>query len=165
MSQSELEARIRNLEDIEEVKKLMWNYTYRLDYGDLDAVLECFADDARIEVAMRGGTGDGKVALEGTYKGKDTLREFYSSVLPDKDRFSVAHFILNPVVTVEGEEAKGIFYLLEPAAMERAMWGQGRYDMDFVRVDGEWKISCFRFLWNFNTPYEEGWVKTPMAGL
>jgi hypothetical protein len=50
------------------VKKLMWNYTYWLDYGDLDAVLECFADDARIEVAMRGGSGDGKVALAGTYE-------------------------------------------------------------------------------------------------
>jgi len=43
------------------------------------------------------------------------------------------------------------------------MWGHGRYDMEFVRNDGEWKISVFGFLWNFNTPYDEGWVKTPMA--
>jgi hypothetical protein len=41
--------------------------------------------------------------------------------------------------------------------------GAGRYDMEFVRVAGEWKISVFGFLWNFNTPYDEGWVKTPLA--
>jgi hypothetical protein len=35
--------------------------------------------------------------------------------------------------------------------------------MKFRKVDGKWRISFFGFLWNFNTPFDEGWVKTPMA--
>ena len=163
MTQQELEARIKRLEDIEEIKKLMWGYTYSLDYGDLDRVMDCFVDDAVIEVGMRGGAVEGRAALEGRYEGLETIRRFYSLVLSPKDRFVVAHLVLNPVVTVKGETAEGIFYLLEPTAIERAMWGQGRYDMKFRKVGGEWRISFFGFLWNFNTPFDEGWVKTPMA--
>jgi len=164
MTQHELEARIRKIEDIEEIKQLMSSYTYFLDYGELDKVLDCFAEDAKMEVGMRGKAEKGKVALEGIYEGKDAIKELYRSVLPTKDRFAVSHLIMNPVVKVEGERAKGTFYLLEPTGVKRAIWGHGRYDMDYIRVDGKWKISSFRFTWNFSTPYDEGWVKTPMVG-
>jgi hypothetical protein len=163
MTQQSLEARLQRLEDIEAIKQLMWIYTYSLDYGELDKVLDCFADDAIIEVGMRGEAGEAQVALEGRYEGKETIRNFYSLVLSPKDRFVVAHLVLNPVVTVDGDHAKGIFYLLEPSAIKRAMWGQGRYDMEFLRIDGKWVISFFGFSWNFNSPIDEGWVRTPMA--
>ena len=164
MTQHELEARIRKLEDIEEIKHLMSSYTYFLDYGELDKVMDCFVDGAKMEVGMRGGTGEGKAALEGKYEGKDAIRGLYSLVQSSKDRFSVSHLILNPAVQVEGERAKGTFYLLEPSGIGQAMWGHGRYDTEYIRVDGKWKISSFRFMWNFMTPYDEGWVKTPMVG-
>ena len=59
MSLKELEARIRKLEDVEEIKKLMWNYTYWLDYGEFDKVIDCFTDDARLDVRDEGGAGRG----------------------------------------------------------------------------------------------------------
>ena len=171
MTQHELEARLaaleamtRNLQDIEEIKQLMWSYTYFLDYGELDKVMDCFAEDAKMEVGMRGGTGKVKAELEGRYEGKDAITELFRPVLPRKDRFAASHLMLNPVVKVDGERAKGIFYLLEPTGVKRAMWGHGRYDMEYIRVDGKWKISSFKLLWNFLTPYDEGWVKTPMVG-
>ena len=171
MTQHEMEARLaaleamtRNLQDIEEIKQLMSSYTYFLDYGELDKVMDCFVDDAKLEVGMRGGTGEGKAALEGKYEGKEAIRGLYSLVQSSKDRFSVSHLILNPVVKVDGERAQGTFYLLEPSGFEQAMWGHGRYDTEYIRVDGKWKISSFRFMWNFMTPYDEGWVKTPMVG-
>ena len=40
MAQQDLETRIQKLEDTEEIKKLMWNYTYWLDYGEKEKVLE-----------------------------------------------------------------------------------------------------------------------------
>ena len=163
MTLQELEARIRVLEDVEEIKKLMWNYTYWLDYGELDKVIDCFVDDAELDVRTRGEPGKGEALLNFACKGKSSIREFYSLVLHEKDRFSASHLILNPVVTVEGDKANGIFYLLEPTAIVRAMWGHGRYDMEYARVGDRWKITFFGFLWNFNTPYDEGWVKTPMA--
>ena len=103
MTQQELEARIKRLEDIEEIKKLMWGYTYALDYGELDRVMDCFVDDAVIEVGMRGGAEEGQAALEGRYEGVETIRRFCRLVLSPKDRFVVAHLVLNPVVTVKGD--------------------------------------------------------------
>ena len=163
MTQQDLEARIRMLEDIEAIKQLMWDYTYCLDYGELDEVLDKFLDDAKMEVRMRGAEEGKLAALEGRYEGKEAIKGLFGSVLPEKDRFSFAHLIVNPVVTVEGEKARGTFYLLEMGGGERAMWGQGRYDMEYVKVGGKWRISHFRFLWNFFSPYDEGWVKTPMV--
>lgn len=165
MSLEELEARVRKLEDVEEIKKLMWNYTYWLDYGEFDKVMDCFVNDAKMDVRTRGEQAEGEDVMNFACEGKEAIREFFSVVLHQKDRFSASHLILNPVVTVEGDKATGIFYLLEPTAIVRAMWGHGRYDIEYARVGGEWKITFFGFLWNFNTPYDEGWVKTRMAML
>jgi hypothetical protein len=171
MTQHELEARIaaleaktRILEDTEAIRTLMWSYTYSLDYGDYDKVMDCFADDAKMYIQIRGPIEEGLHV--GQFEGKEAIREGVFMVTPQtKDRFTASHLIENPVITVEGERAKGIFYLLTPCGYERAMWGHGRYDMVFVKMDGEWKISSFVFLWNFLTPYDEGWVKVPMADM
>jgi hypothetical protein len=165
MLREELEVRVRKLEDVEEIKKLMWNYTYWLDYGEFDKVMDCFVGDAKMDIRTRGEPAEGEAVLNFACEGKEAIREFYSLVLHHKDRFSASHLILNPVVTAEGDKATGIFYLLEPTAIVRAMWGHGRYDMEYARVGGEWKITFFGFLWNFNTPYDEGWGKTRMAML
>jgi hypothetical protein len=157
-----LEARIKELEDIEEIKKLMWNYAYYLDYGEVDKVMNCFADNARLEVRVR-GTAEIGVHV-GVFEGKKAIEEnVFRAASHSKDRFAEAHQIENPVVMVEGEKAKGIFYLFCPHGRERAVWGHGRYDMEFVKVGGKWKIHLFKFLWNFNTPWDEGWFKTPMV--
>ena len=163
MTLQDLEARIKRLEDIEEIKQLMFNYTYWLDYGEQAKALDCFAKNAKIDIRMRGGVKEGEDSFEMECEGEEQIKNFYNLIVHDKDRFSASHLILNPVVTVDGDKAKGIFYLLEPTLIARAMWGHGRYDMEFVRVGGKWKISYFGFLWNFNTPYDEGWGKTQMA--
>jgi hypothetical protein len=159
---TDLEARIKVLEDTEEIKKLMCNYTYYLDYGEVDKVMDCFADHARLEVRARGTEEAGPHV--GVFEGKKAIETGVFRVATHfKDRFVEAHQIENPVVTVEGDRAKGTFYLFAPHGRERAVWAHGRYDMEFARIDGKWKISLFKFLWNFNTPYDEGWFKTPMV--
>ncbi len=163
MSDQSLEARVKQLEDKEEIRELMWNYTYWLDYGEQEKMLACFTEDARMEVRMRGGVEEGEDSFEIDCKGREEITYFYNIMVHQKDRFTASHFILNPVVSVDGDKGKGVFYLLEPTCIARAMWGHGRYDMEFTRVDGEWKISFFGFLWNFNTPYEDGWGKKRMA--
>lgn len=165
MGLDELEARIRKIEDVEAIKQLMWNYSYWLDYGEFDKVIDCFTDDAKLDVQTRGELGKDDATLNYACEGREAIRDFYNLVRHGKDRFSASHLILNPVVAVEGDKATGTFYLLEPTAIVRAMWGHGRYDLEFVRVAGDWKISVFGFLWNFNTPYDEGWGKSRMAML
>jgi len=80
-----------------------------------------------------------------------------------------AHMLLNPLVNVEGDKAKGTFYLFGPATVpspegEKAIWVQGRYDNEFVKKSGKWRFSLLRFAFTFMTPYEEGWVKSKMMG-
>jgi hypothetical protein len=163
MTQQSLEARIKMLEDIEDIKKLMFNYTYWLDYGEQEKVIDCFIDNAVMDVQVRGEVKEDENTFAFKFEGKEALRNFYNIIVHEKDRFSASHLILNPVVDVQGDRAAGRFYLLEPTNIARAMWGHGRYDMEFVRVDDLWKISFFGFLWNFNTPYVEGWDKIRMA--
>ena len=163
MSQSTLETRIKIIEDIEAIKKLMFNYTYWLDYGEMDKAVDCFSDNAKMDIKVRGSAEKGKNPFEFCCVGKEAINKFYYQIVHVKDRFSASHFILNPVVEVDGDTATGIFYLLEPTAIKRSMWGHGRYDIEFIRVNDKWKINLFGFLWNFNTPYEDGWVKTLMA--
>ena len=145
MKQQDLEARIKMIEDIEAIKQLMWNYTYALDYGDVEAVVDNFLDDAKFQVRMRAGEQKGRRV--GVYDGKENIRALYTSAHQERDVYPAsAHLILNPVVTVEGDTAKGSFYLLASGATGGS---QGRYESEFVRVDGKWKISSFRFTWNF----------------
>ncbi len=163
MTDKSLEERIKILEDIENIKKLMFNYTYWLDYGELDKAMDCFMDNAVMDVNVRGEVKEDESTFEFKYEGIEEITNFYNIYVHQKDKFSASHLILNPVVEVNGDRATGIFYLLEPTYVVRAMWGHGRYDMEFIRVDDRWKISIFNFLWNFNSPYPEGWDKTRMA--
>ena len=157
MSLEELEARIKVLEDIEEVKRLMASYTYLIDAFRWDDVVALFADNARAEYGFLG-----------SYEGKEGIATFFKNVVPMAGSWFV-HQVLNPLVIVEGEKAKGTWYLFcaitapSPEG-DRAMWIQGRYDNEFVREGGKWKFSLLRFVFNFVTPYEEGWVKSGMMG-
>ncbi len=164
MSNDSLESRIKVLEDIENIKKLMFNYTYWLDYGEVDKALDCFSDDAVYDVKVRGEMKEEDTNFELYFEGIEQITNFYNSFVHQKDRFTASHLILSPVVDVNGDRATGIFYLLEPTCIARAMWGHGRYDMEFARFEGDkWKITHFGFLWNFNSPYSEGWDNIRMA--
>jgi len=188
MTLEELEEKVRLLDDIEQIKQLMSNYTYSLDYRELDKLMDNFVDDSKIEIRVRGALEKGVLApgegtyapskgtFEATFNGKKAIEELYSSMLPEKppspekNPFASAHLISNPAITVQGEKAKGRWYLLCPYTSQKpegpaAVWEQGTYDNEFVKVNGEWKISSFRFTFNFYTPYEDGWAKTLMAGL
>ena len=148
-----LQTKIDVLEDIEEIRKLMAAYTYSLDYGELDKLLDCFTDDAQMEVGVRGGR---EAPFVGKYGDKKAIESLYTGIMEQfpepSERFVAAHLIQNEVVMVEGEKARGTFYLLEAGAPPpeggQVNWIQGRYDNQFVKVDGRWKISFFGFTFN-----------------
>ena len=155
MSLEELQARIRVLEDIEEVKRLMATYIYVVDDSQWDDVADLFADNARAEYGMLG-----------TYDGKEAIATFFKEVVSQAWSWAV-HQLLNPLVTVEGEKATGRWYIFCSSTMpspegDRAMWVQASYDNEFVKINGRWKFSLLRLVFNFITPYDEGWVKSGM---
>jgi len=157
MSIEEIEARITVLEDIEEIKNLMSTYEYLIDNHQSDDLVALFADNAKAEWNILG-----------SYEGKEAIANVLKNIVSGTLIWS-AHMLLNPLVTVEGDKAKGTFYLFGPSTIpgpegERAIWVQGRYDNEFVKEGGKWKFSLLRFVFKFMTPYEEGWVKSGMTG-
>ena len=156
MTLEELERRIQALEDVEEVKKLMATYCYYVDAFQWGDVVSLFADDAKTDYDMLG-----------KHEGKEAIEFLFTQIIPASGTW-FAHQLLNPVVTVDGEKAKGTWYLLCPAITpnpdgERAVWIHGRYDNEFVKQDGKWKFSLLNFKFSFVAPYEDGWAKARMV--
>ncbi len=152
MSQEDLERRIRRLEDIEEIKQLKHRYCAACDDTyDTDAIVSLFTEDA----VWDGG-------IWGKFEGREEIRGFFRrapQVLP----FAV-HMVLNPIIDVNGDTAKGTWYLLQACTLaeggDRAVWGSARYDEDYVRVNGHWMFKHLALTSHFWTPFDEGWVKT-----
>jgi hypothetical protein len=162
MTQGNLEARIKRLEDIEDIKKLRAAFCYAMDSGDWEGVTSLFTEDG--------------IADMGTYgrcSGRAKIAEFAREILPSSLSFMV-HMCHNPIIEVEGDEASGLWYFDLPATYtpvreavgvigpptSRAMWIAGRFEDEYVRVDGEWKFKTFVAKIYYETPFDEGWVRT-----
>ena len=151
----ELEARIRMVEDIEEIKNLQARYAYLIDTVQMEKVADQFADDFVAEYTTS------------TFTNKAEMAEFLKATAARNSMW--AHQILMPLIEVDGDKATGTWYVFGPftAIMPQGQvpgWFQGKYENEYVRVEGKWKISHLRYMGNFMTPYEDGWVKTPMLG-
>lgn len=154
MSLEDLERRVKVLEDIEDIKRLKHRYcAYCDDHYDADAIAGLFTEDA----VWDGGT-------RGVNNGREEIRRFFQRA-PQRLPFAI-HMVLNPIIEVNGDTAKGTWYLFQPctyAQGNRAVWGSARYDEEYVRVNGEWKFQHLKLTSHFWTPFDEGWVKTRFA--
>jgi ketosteroid isomerase-like protein len=149
MNDDDLRRRLQRLEDIEAIKQLKASYCYLIDDGEIDRLMERFTSDA----VWDGGP-------MGRFEGREAIREFLKA-LPSQLSFAL-HWVLNPRIEIDGDAARGTWYLVEPctaARGERAIWGAGRYEERYERVDGEWRFREVRLIPIFWTPYEEGWSR------
>ena len=150
MTLEELERRVRVLEDVEAIKKLKARYCACCDDGfDPDGIAELFTED-----------GVWESAGFGSYRGRAAIRSFFEagpSVFP----FTI-HQVMNPIIEVEGDTAKGSWYLFQTCTFadgNQAVWGAARYQEDYVRQNGEWKFKNLKVVSSFWTPFDQGWVK------
>ena len=154
---NELEARIRKMEDIHAITNLQALYSFHIDNAEIDDLVELFADDFTWQVGFDEMT---KITS------KPTLARFLSK--SSEQTPMMRHQPITPYIEVDGDRATGIWYLTGMMTSitsngDEARWVQGRYDNEYVRVDEGWKLSRLYFKYNFLTPYEDGWVKTPKA--
>jgi hypothetical protein len=167
----ELGARIQRLDDIKQIEKLQRIYGYYRDYQDWEKVVDLWSENAdSIEVADHG-----------VYKGKQGVRRYYIDLIKGgKDtqpRIGVMSIALQlqGVVSVDpdGRKAKGRFYTLLMEARPtltlhegelKQTWGHGIYENEYVKENGNWLFYKMHFFLNFRTPYEDGWLKTPVVG-
>ena len=149
MSVQDIEARLKVLEDIEEIKRLKARYCAYCDAQDADGVAGLFAEDAVFEGVMLGARSEGREAIRTRFVGAPRTVSF------------AVHMVLNPLISVDGDTATGIWYLFQPYTLvdgDQAMWGSGRYDEEYVRTNGEWKIKSVKIVSFFWTPFDQGWA-------
>lgn len=154
---NELEARIRKMEDIHAITNLQALYSFHIDNAEIDELVALFADNFTWQVGFDEMT---KITS------KPTLARFLSK--SSEQTPMMRHQPITPYIEVDGDRATGIWYLTGMMTSitsngDQARWVQGRYDNEYVRVDEGWKLSHLYFKYNFLTPYEDGWVKTPTA--
>ena len=155
--------RIRILEDIELIKKLKASYCYWVDAG-------IAGDASQMEVLVAHFTDDEPWAdfgPFGVHKGKEAVAAFFKQVVAGTLSYS-AHMVCNPVIEVDGSKATGKWYVDVPCTLrgaERPLWLQARYEEEYVKEGEEWKWKSMTTRFDFISPFDEGWVKTPMVSM
>lgn len=150
-----LEERIRVIEDRQAIRKLEAKYAYTCDVFDWDGFMSVFAEESSCDFGFMG-----------SYKTKDEMDKFFREVVPQRLSF-MRHFIFNESIEITSETtATGEWYFLTPGAhigTNRALWFSGKYDEEFVKEKGEWKIKFLKCTFAFVTGYDTGWVKEERA--
>ncbi len=156
MKIEELAQQLTVLQDIEAIKQLKAEYCDICDDDhDPDRIVGIFTEDAVWE-------GKGVAIARGHAEIRRLFEDFACKV-----SFS-QHNVFNPRITVDGDEAHGIWYLLGPFTFRegnRPLWVAVRYEEDYVKRDGKWKIKHMRGIGRMAAPYEEGWASKIDAGV
>ena len=163
MTLEELEARIRVLEDIEEIRKLKATYCYLCDAGlgdrrNRDELISHFVEEATVDFGLGPAS---------KFQGREGLDVFFGQVVPGAVSFCM-HMVHDPIIEVDGDRATGKWYYEAPttdAATNRAQWMAGTYLEEYVREGGRWKFVSIKTRWNYISPYDEGWAKNRGAVL
>jgi hypothetical protein len=148
MDFKEIESKVQLLEDIEQIKQVQIRYVNCLTTCKWDEIADCFAKDAVTDIGMHG-----------IVKGKEEIDRLF------KERVSRGHpgregnFVIHPLISVDGDKAKGswLLYLMKqyPHTIAGGLdmdWEQGFYESEYVREDGQWKISYMKFRVRLSSP-------------
>ncbi len=147
MTLQELERRLRTLEAIEEIKQLQVHYVNCIITLNWDEVVNCFAEDAVVDLHAGLASGRGEITTLFT----EVLSRTYKGLEGD--------FVVHPLISIEGDKAKGswliYFQYAQPRKIEAVPhyrptedapdWLHGFYENEYRRVDGRWKISSLKY--------------------
>ena len=147
MSLEDLEKRVKTLEDMDQIQKLQVHYVNCLTTASWDEVFDCFAENGLIDFP------------QGVARGKEEIREIFRNTVAQMHVGLEGNFVVHPIVSVEGDTAKGSWLLYIQFCRPRELpedfvallggetpdWMQGFYEMEYVREQGKWKISLLRW--------------------
>jgi hypothetical protein len=148
-----LEIEATRAEDIRAIKKLQRVYGYYLEKGLGDDLADLFSSTAEAEYAA------------GIYVGDENIRAWFKQLSAGNQTPGRLgdHMNLQPVVDLasDGQTAKGRWRVLLMAGAygQSASWGEGLYEIGYIKEAGVWKIDRLHWYQNFVAPYDGGWVK------
>jgi hypothetical protein len=164
--ETEIETCVRRVADIQEIANLQGRYMYYLEAHRYDDVLALFSRDAGVNVEIgEGGVYVGPAKVEALFR--QVLRPFFT--LPG---MMPLHMLTTPVIEVDSAagQGHGMWQTIgcnsfpEEGGL-RAVWQQGTYDNLYIREEGAWRILRMRWIANFRTPFDRGWVEEPLYRL
>jgi len=130
----ELRARVRVLEDREEIRQLLQEYRRTLDARDMRAYSALFAAE---------GSWSGK---SGSATGPDGIHDMLVAVLPDNPAAPGAtlwHWIGDPTIVVDGDRAtaSSLWMHVRRGEDDRPLLPTlGAYDDELIREEGRWRF-------------------------
>ena len=145
---SDLEARVRSLEDHRAVTDVLHRYAWTIDHGPDEDWLDCFAGDAVVEIRYRQGAGLARLA-SGTatptgvrHAGHAQLAVFKAGHTRSPDRWH-KHVVADVVIDLDGNRATAGSYLLRVDETDGVLHVRafGRYRDRLARCpDGRWRF-------------------------
>ena len=142
-----LDARLRRLEDIEEIRGLRMKYHYLINEGRAEETEGLYTGDAYVEY-------EGVVVARGHAE--------FSRAIPALSRrlTFVKQFPSNHMVEVHGDEATGVAYLDARYANEgQSIMACARFSEKYRRTAEGWRISEMICRTYFNVPVQQGWAQ------
>ena len=153
----ELEKKARVAEDTEQIKQLHIRFKNAHVAGDHTGEAECFSENGILEIHDHGNVlrHEGKAAI-GTFGMGEKAEEIKIPQSP----FTEGGFVVHPQITVDGDKAAGkwVNYNLFAITVttQSVFWMQATEDAEYVRENGEWKISFMRWELLFGIPAQGG---------
>ena len=146
---SDLEKRVKRLEDIEEIKLLMGRYYRCLDLKEWDELKTCFSPNVVTSY------WDGKLRFNGP---DETVGFFAKSMAPE---FMISqHNCHTPEIhIIDDNTATGRWYLQDYLVLfqkHEGLRGTAIYEIKYEKVNGEWKILDI----GYDRIFEERWDRT-----
>ena len=145
-----LEAAVRRLSDIEEIRALRLRYHEYVNTNRPADIPDLFTEDAELDFGYLGRT-----------RGRQKITKFFAA-LPVLLDF-VKQFIHNHAIEVDGDRATGVSYLeAKSVSRGQAYRVAGRYDDVCVRTPAGWRFSSMKFEPYFTVPFDESWAQSDL---
>lgn len=164
-SLKELAAEGAYAKDLLEIWKLQSLYSHLYFMGRRSEVPALFAQETS-GVSL-------EIEDSGVYEGIESITRFWNTVLGEKNigpGHLAIHMTVNPLIEISPDrtKAKGLWHShgycsLADGDLLKQFLCLGKYDMEYVKENGQWKILGFAYRQTFMCPYEKGWVEEPVA--
>ncbi len=134
--EKDLEARVRELEDVRAIMALEADYARAADSLDPEGYSNVFAHDGVIELNQDGDQETQRVI------GREAIAGFCREVIAKRYKFAI-HSLHNPRIVIDGDTATGKLYfeVTSHTVADETGWSAGSYQDEYVRTDEGWLIS------------------------
>ncbi len=173
MDLEELEKQVTLMEDIQEIENLQMKYGYYFETQRGEDIVALFSEE---------NTESVEITDHGLFKGKKGVKTMFLDWIGGRAAATgksglalsggmVSIFQLQGVVEVapDGKTAKARWNCWDLEArpwngVMRNYWLQGFYENEYIKENGKWYFKKLHWNDTFWTPYEDGWLKTPLLG-